>query len=536
MTQTFLLEIGLEEMPDNAIQSAEKQLVEKTQLFLDNHHLNYGEVHGFSTPRRFSVMIKNLEDKQADERLVVRGPAKRIAQDEEGNWTKAAIGFSKGQGAQVEDLIIKEENGEPYLFIEKFIPGKESKDILPDLHEVIKKIEFPKLMKWGNKKYHYGRPVHWILSLLGNQVIPIEVFDIKSSNLTYGHRFLGEKIEVNYPEEYEEKLKEEYVLVDRQKRQNLIIAQINKICENNNWTVPNLHSDLLDEVTDLVEYPTAFYGSFEESYLEIPTIVLETSMIDHQRYFSVWSVDESQLLNRFISVRNGNKEHIENVARGNEKVLSARLADAKFFYDEDKKLSIQDYIEKLKILDYHKDLGTIYEKQVRVNQMSKNVNDHIELSAKDQINLERASSIYKFDLVTQMVDEFTSLQGKIGALYAQERGENDIVSAAIGEQYLPLSAKGDLPESKIAKILALMDKVDSLIQFFSINLIPTGSNDPYALRRQAMGIVRLILSFNLETFNLVSFLEEMIERSKLSSNRLKQKNKELLIDFILSRL
>lgn len=538
MTDTFLLEVGLEDMPDNAIQSVQKQLVEKTKLFLDEHHLNYGKVSGYSTPRRFAVMVEDLDKKQPDETSIVRGPAKRIAQDEEGNWTKAAIGFSKGQGGSVEDLIIKEDKGEPYIFIEKFIPGKETMELLKKIDDVIKKIQFPKLMKWGNTNYHYGRPVHWILALLDDQVIPLEVFDVKSSNQTIGHRFLGEKIHIKHPAEYEDKLAKEYVLVDRQKRKKLIVKQIKELCEKNNWTVPNLHSDLLDEVTDLVEYPTAFYGSFQENYLEIPTMVLETSMIDHQRYFPVWSADESELLPHFISIRNGNKEYVENVAKGNEKVISARLADAKFFYDEDKKQSIEDFIEKLKILDYHKDIGTIYEKQLRVKKMSKVIDEFFELTREEQDELERISSIYKFDLVTQIVGEFTSLQGSIGALYAKERGEKDSVSQAIGEQYLPLSSEGKLPETKLSKLLAMLDKLDSLIQFFSADMIPTGSNDPYALRRQAMGVVRIILSLELEDFNLKSFLNQMVEVSELPAERAKilSENKDLLIKFILDRL
>lgn len=538
MTQTFLLEVGIEDMPDNAIQSVEKQLIEKTKKFLDEHHLTYGAVEGFSTPRRFAVRVHDLDDKQPDETLIVRGPAQRIAQDEEGNWTKAAVGFSKGQGGGVEDLIIKDDKGEPYVFIEKFVPGKESAELLQEISTVIKKIEFPKLMKWGNTSYQYGRPVHWILALLDEEILPLEVFDVNSSNKTTGHRFLGKEIEINHPSEYLEKLEAEYVLADRQARQNLIVKQINTLCEENNWSVPNLHSDLLEEVTDLVEYPTAFYGSFDKDYLEIPTIVLETSMIDHQRYFSVWSTDENELLAHFISVRNGNEDYLENVANGNEKVLSARLADAKFFYDEDKKLSIEDYIEKLKVLDYHKDIGTIYDKQVRAHQMAERISDFFGLSESEQSDLERASSIYKFDLVTQMVDEFTSLQGSIGALYAAERGENEAVSMAIRDQYLPTSAKGPLPETKVAQLLALIDKVDSLIQFFSADLIPTGSNDPYALRRQAMGIIRLILAFDLDQFDLASFLDTMVEVSELPAERADrlEDNIEVLVEFILSRL
>ncbi len=538
MTHTFLLEVGLEDMPDNAIQSVEKQLVEKTKKFLDDHHLNYGEVFGYSTPRRFAVKVHDLENKQPDENQVVRGPAQRIAQDEDGNWTKAAIGFSKGQGGSVEDLIIKEDKGEPYVFIEKFIPGKESFELLTGMDEVVKKIEFPKQMKWGNTSYQYGRPIHSIVALLDDTVIPFEVFDIQTGNKTAGHRFLGEEVELHDANEYEEKLKAQFVIADRAKRKALIVDQITELCEANNWANPHSYADLLDEVTDLVEYPTAFYGSFDESYLELPTVVLETSMIDHQRYFPVWSADESHLLPYFISVRNGNEEYIENVAKGNEKVISARLADAKFFYDEDQKESIADFVEKLKILDYHEKIGTIYEKQVRVNNIAQVLADKFDLNADEKADLDRASSIYKFDLVTQMVGEFTSLQGIIGKQYAEERGEAAGVAIAIEEHYLPLSAKGDLPATKVGKLLALIDKFDSLIQFFSANLIPTGSNDPYALRRQAIGVVRLMIALEVTALDLAELMGKVIVASHLPADRLEQlnANKKALLHFILDRL
>lgn len=538
MTRTYLLEIGLEELPANAIQSAEKQLVDKTKKLLDENHLNYGAIHSFSTPRRLAVIVNELEEKQPDETLVVRGPAKRIAQDDEGNWTPAAIGFSKGQGGSVEELIIKEDKGEPYVFIEKFVPGKESVEILKNMEQVIESIEFPKQMKWGNTSYQYGRPIHWLVSLLDEDIVNLEVFGVESADRTFSHRFLGGEVTISSPQEYEAKLAEEYVIADRAKRKAMIAEQIEELCAKNDWSVPNLHSNLLEEVTDLVEYPTAFYGSFDESYLEIPTVVLETSMIDHQRYFPVWSEAGDKLLPHFISVRNGKADHIENVARGNEKVLSARLADGKFFYEEDQLVSIADSVEKLKILDYHEKIGTIYDKQIRVNKMAGVISEFIELTADEQASLDRVSSIYKFDLVTQMVGEFPALQGTIGKLYAEERGEDIAVSEAIGEQYLPLSAKGKLPEARVSKILALLDKVDSLIQFFSADLIPTGSNDPYALRRQAIGVVRLLLALKVEELDLTNFLAKMIAVSALPKDRLEKlaNNKEQLLNFILNRL
>src|SRR5699024_7624538 len=347
MTKIFLLEVGLEDMPAGVILNAENQLVEKTKRYLEEANLTFGEVNGYSTPRRFSVIVKDVAEKQPDERLTVRGPAKRIAQDEEGNWTKAAIGFSKGQGGSVDNLIIKEEKGEPYIFIEKFTPGKTALEILQGMDEVIRDIEFPKNMKWGNSSYHYVRPIHWIVALLGEEVVPFEVFDVETGKVSEGHRFLGHSVEITAPEKYETLLKEQAVIPHRSERQAMIGEQINDLCEMYGWLVPAMNSELLEEVTDLVEYPTAFYGKFDESYLELLEVVLETSMIDHQRYFPVRDAKDKQtLLPYFISVRNGNSVHIDNVSRGNEKVLSARLADGKFFYLEDQKMEISDFVDK----------------------------------------------------------------------------------------------------------------------------------------------------------------------------------------------
>ena len=539
MTHTLLLEVGLEDMPAHVIVNAENQLVKKTKALLNDANLTFGDVTGFSTPRRFTVKIDGLAEKQPDENLTVRGPAQRIAQDEEGNWSKAAIGFSKGQGGSVEDLVIKDENGEPYVYIEKFIAGKTALDILKGLSKVVESIEFPKNMKWGVTNYQYVRPIHWLVALLDEQVIPFEVFEIETGKVTQGHRFLGNQVTINHPDEYEEKLAAEFVVADRAKRQAMIIKQLEELCGENQWAVPTHYTDLLEEVTDLVEYPTAFYGSFNESFLNVPEPVLVTSMIDHQRYFPVRAADdETKLLPYFISVRNGNAEHIENVAKGNEKVLSARLADAKFFYDEDQKASIDDFNEKLKRVVYHDKLGTIYEKQSRASKMVETMSKYFDLKADEVKQLERVTSVYKFDLVTQVVDELPTLQGYIGQLYASERDEDTAVAKAIGEQYLPLSVTDDLPATKIGKLIALTDKLDSLIQFFSVGLIPTGSNDPYALRRQAIGVVRLLLDLDDTGIELDAFINDLFGAVELPEARLEdlEANKAALLAFIGDRL
>lgn len=539
MTHSFLFEIGLEDMPAGVIVQAEKQLVNYTKAFLDDVNLSYGDVSSFSTPRRFAVKVEDLAEKQLDEELTVRGPAQRIAQDDDGNWTKAAIGFSKGQGGSVEDLIIKNEDGEPYIYMEKHVVGKEAKELLKEIYTVVQKIEFPKNMKWGTTNYQYVRPIHWLVALLDDEVIPFQVFDVETSNQTEGHRFLGKQVTIQHPREYEEKLKEQFVLPNRSERKALIVEQLQELCGANKWEVPTNYTDLLDEVTDLVEYPTVFYGEFDESYLALPEVVLETSMIDHQRYFPVREANEKHaLLPYFISVRNGNTDHLENVARGNEKVLTARLSDSKFFYEEDQKATIDAFLDKIKQVDYHDQLGTLYEKQTRVANMVEVLANYYTLTDTEIEHLKRVSSIYKFDLVTQVVDEFPTLQGKIGEIYALERGEDAEVAKAIGEQYLPLSVTDALPESKIGKYTALLDKLDTLIQFFSIGLKPTGSNDPYALRRQAIGVVRIMLALHEENIEIDLFMNDLVQASELPISRedTLDENKVALITFIKARL
>jgi len=539
MTHSFLLEVGLEDMPAQVVEQAEKQLVAGTKEFLKEENISFGEVTGYSTPRRFAVLIEELAEKQPDENLTVRGPAQRIGQDEEGNWTKAAIGFSKGQGGSVDDLIIKDEDGETYLYMEKHVAGKDTKDLLTDLHTVIKNIEFPKNMKWGRTDYHYVRPIHWLVALFDEYVIPFDLFGITTGRETRGHRFLGETVSLNQPEDYVETLEKEYVIPDRSKRQTMIKEQLKDLCQEKQWETPTAYSDLLEEVTDLVEYPTVFYGAFDENYLEVPEMVLETSMIDHQRYFPVREDnEENTLLPYFISVRNGDAEHLNNVARGNEKVLSARLADAKFFYEEDKEKEIDDFVEKLKQLTYHDQLGSVYEKQTRAQKMVAVLSDYFNLQETETEQLKQTAHIYKFDLVTQVVSEFPTLQGKIGELYAKERQEEGNIAKAIGEQYLPMSMNDSLPETSLGRYLALIDKFDTLIQFFSVGLIPTGSNDPYALRRQALGVVRIMLILDEETFTIDELVEDLVQASELPVSRQEnlKENMQALIAFIKDRL
>lgn len=514
MANNFLLEIGLEEIPAHVVTPSIQQLKKRASDFLKDQRISFAEIKTFSTPRRLALYIIDLADKQPDIDKSVKGPAKKIAQDSDGNWTKAAIGFSRGQGATPDDITFKDVKGVKYVFVEKHIAGKSLKEILPGMKDVITAMTFPTMMKWGTYSFEYVRPIKWLVALLNDKVIPFKILDVDTDRMTSGHRFLGKDIELANADEYEEKLTEQYVVADAAKRKELITKQINKIAADNNWQI-NLDSDLLEEVNNLVEWPTAFFGNFDEKYLAIPDEVLITSMKDHQRFFYVTDQD-GKLLPHFISVRNGNDYDIQNVVAGNEKVLTARLDDAMFFYQEDQKKSIADYVERLKKVSFHDKISTMYEKMQRVQVISKYLGNLAGLSEQELKDLERAASIYKFDLVTGMVGEFAELQGVMGDKYALLKGEDQAVATAISEHYMPISANGELPKTNVGSILAIADKLDSILTFFAAGMIPSGSNDPYALRRQATGVVRIVADKQLN-LDLEQTLNLLIDREDQAS-------------------
>lgn len=490
MAKNLLLEIGLEEMPAHVVWPSIKQLEERVSNFLSENNLTFEAIETFSTPRRLAIRVTKIPDRQDDVQEEVKGPAKKIALDAEGNWSKAAQGFVRGQGLTTDAITFRELNGVEYVYVTKYIHGKESKEVLTGLLDVVKNMNFPTMMHWGDTMFEYIRPIHWIVALLDDEVIPFELLDVKTGRTTEGHRFLGDQVELSDPSEYEGKLEEQFVLADAHKRQQLIVEQIEAIAEKNKWVIP-LDPDLLEEVTNLVEYPTAFVGDFEERFLSIPEEVLVTSMKEHQRYFEVRN-QAGMLLPHFISVRNGNSVKLDNVIKGNQKVLAARLEDGEFFFEEDKKLSIEACVEKLKNVTFHEKIGSMYEKMQRVGQISQVIGKRIGLSEEELTDLKRASEIYKFDLVTNMVGEFPELQGIMGEKYALLKGEKPAVATAIREHYLPISSEGALPQTAIGAVLAIADKIDSVLGFFAVGMIPSGSNDPYALRRQTYGIVRIV--------------------------------------------
>ncbi|WP_226667369.1 glycine--tRNA ligase subunit beta [Metabacillus litoralis] len=528
--QDLLIEIGLEELPAQYVTPSMNQLEEKMTKWLEEKKLSYGEVKSFSTPRRLAIQVKGVAEKQPDIEEEAKGPAKKIALDSEGNWSKAAIGFTKGQGASVEDIYFKEINGVEYAHIQKFIKGQESKLLLTEVKQLIIGLTFPKNMRWGSNDLRYIRPIKWILALFGNEVIPFEIAGTETGTYTYGHRFLGNKVEVASSSLYEATLLEQFVLADPVKRKEAIISQLSELETEQNWIIP-IDEELLEEVNNLVEYPTALFGKFESDYLTLPDEVLVTTMKEHQRYFPVRK-KSGELQPFFVTVRNGDHNHLENVARGNEKVLRARLSDANFFYKEDQKLKIEDAVQKLDKIVFHEELGTLGEKVNRVVQLSRVLADQLNINSEIKEDIKRTASICKFDLVTHMVYEFPELQGKIGEKYAKISGEKESVATAINEHYMPRHAEDSVPFSEIGAIVALADKLDTISGFFAIGKIPTGSQDPYALRRQASGIVQILRSkkYKLELPQLFSMSLELF------GNKVSLDAKQELLAFFKLRL
>ncbi|MBG9983195.1 glycine--tRNA ligase subunit beta [Aerococcaceae bacterium DSM 111020] len=492
MTKNYLLEIGLEEVPARFLSDLSDQLRLRVSDFLTDERLTFSTIESFATPRRLAVIVRNLSESQEDIEEKVKGPALKIAKDADGEWTKAAEGFARGQGGTVNDLIVEPIKGEDYIFIQKFTPGQQAENVLPKIVEVISHMIFPVSMTWHDYHTPYIRPIHWFVSLLDDQVIPFEFIEVQAGRQSQGHRFLGRAVDIRSADAYQDQLKEQYVIASYDERKQMIHDQIIRIAQDNDWHIP-IDDALLDEVTSLVEWPTAFSAEFEEKYLAIPKKISVTAMRDHQRYFYVEDKKTGALLPYFVSVRNGNEEFIENVARGNQKVLRARLEDALFFYENDMKQSIDDFVNKLANVNEHYKIGTIKEKQERVHTLIPILGQAIALSEQTMQTAQEAATIYKFDLMTDVVDEFSELQGYMGEYYAKAFGVDDEIARAIATQYLPVTSGGALPDTEAGALLAIADKLDTLLGYFKHDMQPTGSNDPYALRRQATGILEILM-------------------------------------------
>lgn len=530
MAKNLLVELGLEELPAYVVTPSEKQLGDRMVAFLNEKRLAFEGIQTFSTPRRLAVRVSGLADAQTDLTEDFKGPSKKIALDADGNFTKAAQGFVRGKGLTTDDIEFREVKGEEYVYVTKHEAGKATKEVLIDIPEILSAMTFPVNMHWANNTFEYIRPVHTLTVLLDDEALDLDFLDIHSGRVSRGHRFLGHETEIASADSYEEDLRRVFVIADAKERQDMIVNQIKDIEKVQNVQV-EIDDELLNEVLNLVEYPTAFMGSFDTKYLEVPEEVLVTSMKNHQRYFVVRD-QAGKLIPNFISVRNGNAEYLENVIKGNEKVLVARLEDGEFFWREDQKLKIADLVAKLDNVTFHEKIGSLSEHMKRSKVIAAYLAEKAGASAEESKALARAAEIYKFDLLTGMVGEFDELQGIMGEKYALLAGEDAAVATAIREHYLPNSADGDLPETKVGALLALADKLDTILSFFSVGLIPSGSNDPYALRRATAGVVRI-----MDAFGLKIPMDELIDNLyALSFDSLTYEHKAEVMDFIRARV
>lgn len=534
----FLLEIGVEELPARFIDPALEQMREMTSNMLKEQRISFEEVKSYGTPRRLAVMVLGVSLEQESLSKEVKGPAVKVAYNESKELTKAGQGFARSQGVSPEELIVKLVGEVDYIFAIKKQEGRPTKEVLPAMClDIINGLHFPKPMRWGNLSVRFARPIRWLLALFGEEVLDFSFAGLKASNLSYGHRFLHkEAVVINKPEDYVEALYKAYVMVDSAKRRALIWEQAKEVAKAEGGQAEE-NEELLNEVNNLLEWPTAFSGSFDQDFLRLPKEVLVTPMREHQRYFPV--VDNNgALLNKFIGVKNGTADHLDIVRAGNEKVLRARLYDAAFFWDEDLKNPLINKVDELKKIVWQESLGSIYEKVERIGILSEYLANDFNSSAQEIKTIKRSALLCKADLVTSMVYEFTELQGIMGQEYANRNGEKEEVAKAIFEHYLPRFAGDILPDTLAGKALSMADKMDSLVGCFGIGIQPTGSQDPYALRRQALGICHIAMNGQLvlSLSKLISKAYDAYKNPQYPLTKSKEEVISLLLDFFAQRL
>lgn len=489
MNKDLLLEIGTEEIPAKFMPGALAQLASTTKAKLAELRINCGDIRTVGTPRRLTVMVTAVAPTQADKHSENKGPSVKIAFGADGAPTKAALGFARGQGIDPASLVVKGD----YVYAIVQEQGHPVDELLPELlADIINSLSFPKNMRWGNLDMRFVRPIRWLTALFGSEVVPFTLAGVASGRITRGHRFLGQA-EISLPSvtDYLPALQENFVMVDQDVRRQVIKEQIEALAVSRGGTA-TIDQELLEEVVYLVEYPTALCGEFEANYLALPPEAIITPMREHQRYFPVTAKD-GKLLPLFITVRNGGADHIEIVRHGNERVLKARLADAQFFFEEDRKQPLAGRVEKLKTIVFQEGLGTMYDKVLRVERLAVGLGQSLGISQEELTVAARGAQLAKADLVTGMVCEFTELQGIMGREYAKLSGEPAAVAEAIFEHYLPRFAGDILPQTTAGRLISLADKMDNIVATFSRGMIPTGSQDPYALRRQALGMVNILI-------------------------------------------
>lgn len=519
--EKLLFEIGTEEIPAKFMPGILKQLKELAAAKMQELRIPFEDITVYGTPRRMAFIAGGVAETQADVVVEAKGPSVKIAYVS-GAPSKAAQGFARGQGVDVKDLVVRDN----YVYAVKHLAGQPVVELLPGLlMDILTSLSFPKTMRWADYEFRFVRPIRWMVALFGDQIIPVEICGVKSGKFSMGHRFMqqslkaaaesqgllsaalskvGNKVysalagvkgavEIPSAGDYKKVMYDNFVMVDQDERRTLILQQIKDLAAQNGGEA-EINEDLLEEVNYLVEWPTALCGKFEEKFLSLPKECIITPMREHQRYFPVLDED-GNLLNKFITVRNGGSEHLDIVTHGNERVLRARLSDAEFFFNEDRAVKLEDRLEKLKTVSFQEGLGNMYDKSERLVKMAEMLRFAINTPV-DEEELRRCALLCKTDLVTGMVIEFTELQGVMGREYALLDGEKPEVATGIFEHYLPRFAGDALPATTIGRIVGIGDKLDNICATFSRGLAPTGSQDPYALRRQALGVINILLDAN----------------------------------------
>lgn len=519
--EKLLFEIGTEEIPAKFMPGILKQLKELAAAKMQELRIPFEDITVYGTPRRMAFIAGGVAETQADVVVEAKGPSVKIAYVS-GAPSKAAQGFARGQGVDVKDLVVRDN----YVYAVKHLAGQPVIELLPGLlMDILTSLSFPKTMRWADYEFRFVRPIRWMVALFGDQIIPVEICGVKSGKFSMGHRFMqqslkaaaesqgllsaalskvGNKVysalagvkgavEIPSAGDYKKVMYDNFVMVDQDERRALILQQIKDLAAQNGGEA-EINEDLLEEVNYLVEWPTALCGKFEEKFLSLPKECIITPMREHQRYFPVLDED-GNLLNKFITVRNGGSEHLDIVTHGNERVLRARLSDAEFFFNEDRATKLEDRLEKLKTVSFQEGLGNMYDKSERLVKMAEMLRFAINTPV-DEEELRRCALLCKTDLVTGMVIEFTELQGVMGREYALLDGEKPEVATGIFEHYLPRFAGDALPATTIGRIVGIGDKLDNICATFSRGLAPTGSQDPYALRRQALGVINILLDAN----------------------------------------
>lgn len=494
----YLLEIGVEEIPSDYVKNTKRQLEDKFTKLITENKLTCDEIVIESTPRRFAIFLENINADTEEKTVSVKGPSVKIAYDEGGEPKKPLLGFLKGQGAEISDVVIREFKGEDYIYVEKKEKAKSVAEVLEEnVYDLVKSISFPRSMRWRGKSIRWARPIRWFVSLLDDEILAFDAEDISVSNITKGHRSLGSnRIVVDRIENYEKLLRENYVILRYKDRKDLILRGLNRLSSEVGGEYMK-DADLLDEVINIVEYPTVLIGDIDKKYLELPKEVITTPMKDHQRYFPVED-ENKNLLPYFLLVRNGDDTHSENVVEGNKKVLVARLEDAKFFYDIDMIKPLDAYVDDLENLAFFEGLGDMKLKTKRLERLAENYRLALDIGDDMAHPIGRAAYLSKADLVTKMVVEFTELQGTMGRIYAEKSGEEERISTAIEEAYMPRSAGDKLPKTITGIVLSIADKMDTIVGLYAIEKYVTGSQDPFGLRRACLGIINIFLENSID--------------------------------------